>query len=62
MRTVDVMRNIAIEAKPEAEADLRKAGLAAALDKHFPFGGGWRGVPLQYGEQLLRDLIAGQPA
>ena len=58
MRTLDVMRNIAIAAKPEAEADFRKADLAAALDKHFPFGAGWRGVPLQRGEDLLRQLIA----
>lgn len=58
MRTLDVMRNMAIAAKPEAEADLRKNDLAAALDQHFPIEGGWRSKPLAEGEILLREVIA----
>lgn len=57
MRTYDVMAKLAIEAKPEAEADIRK-NLVAGLDQHFPIDGGWRTKPLHEGEKLLRDVIA----
>lgn len=57
MRTYDVMKNMAIAAKPDAEKDIRK-NLVEGLDKHFPIEGGWSTKPLCEGEKLLRDVIA----
>lgn len=61
MRTYDVMAKLAIDAKPEAERDIRK-NLVAGLDQLFPIKGGWRTRPLCEGEKLLREVIAGQQA
>jgi hypothetical protein len=59
-RTYDVMKKMAIAAKPDAAADFHR-DLVGALDRHFPIKGGWRAQPLAQGEKLLRDVIADKP-